>query len=117
MDPVAQAVPVGLASGFPHLRMGLAGDHVLRFGTQVAEPAHRLDPPLDALARPDQSPGQHDRPRGAVGGVGPARDVRGAVRDHLHLARVDAIAGDEPVARGAGHGDGGGGQPDTDSST
>ena len=116
---------VGLTGPLDHAGMGLADDLVPRSGVEVREARHGLDRPLDALARPEQAPGQ-DRgsPRRGVGGRGrscagaalvlPAGHVvvaqfrgavvLGAMGDHHHHARVHVPAVEQPLACRLGHG-------------
>ena len=85
--------------------LGVAPAHHEIAGLQVAQPRHGVDRPLDALARPDQSPGEDERAVGRPvlrGGHGPVID--GAVRDHHDLRRVSSVALDEPSPGGVRHG-------------
>ena len=54
-----EAVAVGLAVAVRDLGVGPAHHQVARL--QVAQPDHGVDRPLDALPRPDQSPGEDER--------------------------------------------------------
>ena len=96
--PVGERDAVTLAVAQHDLRVGLPGDEVARRRPQIGQQRHRLDAPLDALARPEQSPGQHGRLAGAEGG----REFRCrphlgyAVRDDLALARVPQLVRAQP---------------------
>ena len=46
----------------PHLRMRGAGDEVRRARVHIGQQTHRVDGPLDALARTEQSPCQQTQP-------------------------------------------------------
>ena len=129
LEPVA----VGLTGPLDHAGMGLADDLVHGSGVEVREARHRLDRPLDALPRAEQTPGQDGgSPRGGVGrgGVGtgcvgrgcvagaalvlPAGHVvvaqlrgavvLGAMGDHHHLARVHVPAVEQPLPGRLRHG-------------
>ncbi len=98
---LVQARPVRLAVPLEHLGMGPPGDGVDRI--EAAQVRQRPDGPLDALAGPEQTPGEQVRP-------GPADHRRAgvvgrAVRDGRHLGRIHVVADDQPVVRGVGHGD------------
>ena len=105
---IDEHLAVGLAGVFANLRVGGPGHDVVGSGVEVGEQIERLDRPLDALARPEQAPGEQAR-RLSRRALRPGDRVRSwcccAVRDHRDLARVDVEAGDQTVVRGLGHHD------------
>ena len=68
---------------------------------------HRLDAPLDALAGPEQAPGEHGRLAAARTAAqrGRVPACRRAVRDDADLADFDVVAGSEPVSGRGRHRD------------
>ena len=114
-DPELQAramqhLPVRLAAVRQHLRVRRPGDDVRRTWSHVGQAGDGLDRPLDALARPEQTP--REQAGGPVGwsfggrrGVGEWR--RRAVRDDVDLRGVDVEAFDQSDAGALGHHDDG----------
>ncbi len=84
------SVAVGLAIGGQHLRMRSARNQVPRPPGQIIEGPHRVDHPLDALARPQQSPGQQGRSTASHDGA--VRRNGRAVRDGGDFAAIDIEA-------------------------
>ena len=96
-----QSVAVGVALGGEHLRVGATGDQIPRILREVLQRGHRVDDPLDALARAQQAPGQDGRPARTHQRGG--RGQRRAVRDGGHLAVIDGEAGAQTFAGSFGH--------------
>ena len=109
VDERLQAVAVFLAARFQQLGVGLARDQIERLGVPGRDRGHRLDRVLEALARPDQAEGRHDRaPVQAelrLQAAAPLRlDVGHPVRDD-ERALLDAVVAIQDVDRGLGHHD------------
>ena len=100
----AQTVPISLALPEEHLGVRLSGDHVDRRGVEVAQIRHGFDAVLQALAGPDQSPGQDDG-FGAMDDARPLDVGRGSVRDDGDVIGRDVVDRDQPAPGGVGHGD------------
>ena len=109
--PPDQHVPVLLPRALLHLRVRRPGDEVLGEGFHAAELGQRVDGPLDALARPEQPPGQQLRPAAPRGGGPDGLGRRRTVGDDVHLGRVDAEPVDQPVPAAARHDHDGTGGP------
>ena len=81
--------------------MGLAGNHVAGLRVEIAEKRHRLDSPLDPLARPDQPPGQDDRGARRVRSRNFRAEIRRRpVRDHADALGLDHVHLEQPRAGG-----------------
>ena len=79
--------------------MRLTGHDVAGPRLDVAEQRHRLDPPFDPLAGPEEPPGQDDGAAGRVAGRHLGGEVRRRpVRDHAHPLRLDHVHLEEPDA-------------------
>ena len=81
--------------------MGFAGDEEAR--EHVPQGRHGVDRPFDALAGPEEAPGEDERP--CVDGVTRAEVpvVDGSVGDHRDAGRVDAVVRHKPAPRRLGH--------------
>jgi hypothetical protein len=100
---IYSGIAVRFAIGGQHLRVRLARNQVPRPTGQIFKRPHRLDHPLDALARAQQAPGQHD------GSTAPhtgslRRDGR-AVWDDGDFAAGDVEAPAQPLASRLRHHD------------
>ena len=92
--------------------MRRAGDDIGRRGIEIVEFGERVDRPLDALARPEQTPCQQAGPVIEATRAVLSRDRRcggrrrrGAVRNDDDLLGIDVESGQESLSSGVGHDD------------
>ena len=96
--------PVLLSVLDEDLRMRLARDEVLQRRVRLGEHRDRLDAPFDALALAEQAPGEDGR-RPLARLRSRCAQVRGTVRDHVHLVAIDVVAAKQVPPTGLGHRD------------
>ena len=85
-----------------HLGVGLARHQIARRHREVLQCPHGVDGTFDPLARPNQTPGQNDRPTHPIGYDTCSGDGS-AVGDGDHLGGVDVEAGAQADSGRLGH--------------
>src|SRR6476620_11949389 len=92
-----QSAPIGLSLAAQDFRVGLASNQVTRRPTGPGELRHRLDAPLNSLARSKKTPAEDQGASAPERGHMAYPTDRRTVRNDGHLRHIEGVSVNQPV--------------------